>query len=240
VYRRARRTLPSDPINKEAVMANVGSKIREGMEVRTAEGEKLGKVAHIEGEQFTIEKGWLFKTDYVAYVDGILEIRGEEIIYQPVSDEDRAKFGQAEGETRLPLVEEELEVDKHIEQKGEVRVTKEVVTEQKQVTVPVTREEVKVERVPVDRREASELPIEKGQVTVPVMEEEVTVSKRPVVREEVRVSKEAVQEQRTASGEVRREEAHVEQVDEQRRAGKGDKPIEEEEGMRTPGRDRPK
>ena len=44
---------------------------------------------------------------------------------------------------------------------------------------------------------------------MPVMEEEVVVSKRPVVREEVRIQKNARQEQRPVEASVRREEVEI-------------------------------
>jgi uncharacterized protein (TIGR02271 family) len=115
-------------------------------------------------------------------------------------------------EARIPLAEEELVAEKKVRQAGEVRVRKEVVEEQKQVSVPVMREEVVVERTAADRTPASgDAPIfQEAEVAIPVMEEEVEVRKRPVVREEVRVGKEVHQEQRTASATVRREDVDVE------------------------------
>jgi uncharacterized protein (TIGR02271 family) len=115
-------------------------------------------------------------------------------------------------EVRVPITEEQLEVEKRGRKAGEVRVSKRVSTEQKQVTVPVTREEVHVERVPAGRpAREGEGQFAQQNVTVPVMEEEVVVNKRPVVREEVRISKESRQEQRPVSAQVRREEAEIEQ-----------------------------
>ena len=115
-------------------------------------------------------------------------------------------------EVRVPVAEEQLDVNKRQRKAGEVRVTKQVKQEEKQVTVPVTREEVRVERVPAGRAASdSEARFANEKVSVPVMEEEVVVSKRPVVREEVRISKESRQEQRPVSASVRREEANIEE-----------------------------
>jgi uncharacterized protein (TIGR02271 family) len=83
---------------------------------------------------------------------------------------------------------------------------------QEQVTVPVTREEVHVERVPAGRGASDQEAGFAGQdVSGPVMEEEVVVSKRPVVREEVRISKRSRQEERPVSANVRREEVEIEE-----------------------------
>lgn len=193
--------------------------IHEGMHVRTRDGQKLGKVLAINDDNFIIEKGLLFKKDYTASFDRIEEVAGDEIIYAPMSAEQPSSTAaapatmenvEASGERRIPLAEEELIAEKRRRPAGEVTITKEVVTEEKQVTVPVTREEVVVREGPATGASPSEARFEGETVKVPIVEEEVEVQKRPVVRREVRVSKEQHEEQATASAEVRREEAHVE------------------------------
>jgi uncharacterized protein (TIGR02271 family) len=111
---------------------------------------------------------------------------------------------------RLELREEQLDVDTHRKQAGEVRVRKEVHTEQRSIDVPVTREEAVIERHPVHGREATGKPTGEEEVRIPLMEEEVDVQKRPVVREEISVGKRPVEETRTVSDTVRREEARIE------------------------------
>jgi uncharacterized protein (TIGR02271 family) len=117
------------------------------------------------------------------------------------------------GQERLALREEELEVGKERVKAGEVRLRKEVVTEQRQVDVPVTREEVVIERHSVsgDERAAAPGDLAEGEeIRVPIMEEEVRVEKRPVVKEEVRLGKRQVTETERVNETVRREEARVE------------------------------
>jgi uncharacterized protein (TIGR02271 family) len=226
--------------------------IREGMTVRSSDGEKLGKVISIGPEMFTIEKGFLFKRDYVASNDEVRSITEDELWLtasrqelesrmegvatavpsegiaassergaaspaEPFADGGpgpvRASAAEAgAGRDRMTLSEEELIAEKHRQQVGEVRVRKEVVTEQRQVSVPVTREEVRVEHVPVSPGEArpDERAFQPAEIDVPVHEEEVEIHKRPVVREEVRVSASPVQEQETIQADARREEARVE------------------------------
>jgi uncharacterized protein (TIGR02271 family) len=121
--------------------------------------------------------------------------------------------GSAEDSTRLELREEELRAEKERVQTGEVRLRKEVVTEQRQVDVPVTREEVVIERHSVsgDERAAAPGDLAEGEeIRVPIMEEEVRVEKRPVVKEEVRLGKRQVTETERVNETVRREEARVE------------------------------
>src|SRR5262249_60156915 len=98
-----------------------------------------------------------------------------------------ATAGRAAGTTSeqtIPVHEEELRARKEPVQAGEVRVRKEVHTEQKSVQVPVGREEVVVERHPVGERPASGADVKPGEeVRIPVKEEQVRVEKQPVVKE---------------------------------------------------------
>ena len=119
------------------------------------------------------------------------------------------------------LHEERLEAQKQTVQAGEVSIHKEVVTEQKTIEVPVSREEVVIERHPVNGVEASDFGAETDEIRIPISEERVTVSKTPVVTEEISVGKRTVQDTQTVSGTVRREEAHIEQSGDVHVAGGG-------------------
>ena len=111
---------------------------------------------------------------------------------------------------RIELREEELDVRKRQVEAGEVRVRKEVVTEQRSIEVPVSREEVVIERRPVAGRKAADGEIdETEELRIPLSAEEVDVDKHTVVREELEVGKRRVDETRTVSDAVRREEARV-------------------------------
>jgi uncharacterized protein (TIGR02271 family) len=115
-------------------------------------------------------------------------------------------------ERRIRLLREVLHVDKERVQRGEVRLRKDVVTEQQNVQVPVSREELVVERVPVQNREAGaqEIGSADKEIRVPLSEERVRVEKKPVVNEEVRVGKKQVQDTKQVSDSVRHEELRTE------------------------------
>lgn len=119
-----------------------------------------------------------------------------------------AEGGKTYGE-RMPLHEEELVAKKQTVQRGEAKVGKQVVTEQKQIDVPVTREEPYIERQPVSKRPA-ESEIGQGEIKVPVMAEQAAADKRSVVKEEVKVGKRPVQETQEISETARREEPAIE------------------------------
>jgi uncharacterized protein (TIGR02271 family) len=197
-------------------------RIREGQVVRSTDGEKLGKVRELATDHFIIEKGLFFKKEYVASYDLVTGVQDDgDLILSLHSSElrepadtmatDRGTMRSASDaeSVTVPVASEELVAEKRSRQAGEVRVRKDVVTEQKNITVPVTREEVRVERVPASGTTPADTAFKEGTVTIPLREEEVEFTKRPVVREEVRVSKQTVQDQRSASENVRREEVTV-------------------------------
>lgn len=107
----------------------------------------------------------------------------------------------------IQVKEEQLRANKDVE-RGEVNVRKEVHTEQKQITVPVEREEVVIERRPASGHATGDMKPE--QIRIPTKEEHVRVEKEAVVKEEVAVGKRKVQDTQTVSGEVKKEEIVVE------------------------------
>jgi uncharacterized protein (TIGR02271 family) len=112
----------------------------------------------------------------------------------------------------IQLLGEILRVHKERVSKGEVRLRKEVVTERQNIEVPVTREELVIERVPVEGREATGAQVGSGQqeTRIPLSEERVRVEKKPVVNEEIHIGKRQVQDTKRISDDVRREELRTE------------------------------
>ncbi len=112
----------------------------------------------------------------------------------------------------LKLREERLNVTKERVQAGEVGLHKEVITEQKTINVPVTREEVVIERHAVTGGQIdNSTPIGEGEtIRIPVSEEQVNVTKSTVVTGEVAIGKRAVTETQQVTDTIRHEEAHIE------------------------------
>jgi uncharacterized protein (TIGR02271 family) len=114
------------------------------------------------------------------------------------------------GDQSMQLKEERLRPEKETMKAGEVALRKEVVTEQKTMDVPVKREEVVVERHPVEGRRPATGDVRKGEtIRVPVREQRVHVEKQPVLTEEVSLEKRPVTETERPSGTVRRKEPRV-------------------------------
>ena len=123
---------------------------------------------------------------------------------RPVDAENRAV-------DRVQLFGEVLRVHKERINRGEVRVRKDVVTENQTIEVPVMREELVLERVSVSgNTPAPSANIGRGQeIRVPLSEEKVRLEKQPVVREEVNVGKREVADVERVNADVRREELRV-------------------------------
>ncbi|MEV6827319.1 PRC and DUF2382 domain-containing protein [Amycolatopsis sp. NPDC051102] len=104
--------------------------------------------------------------------------------------------------------EERLNVGTEQVETGHVRLRKYVVTEEQQVTVPVRREEVRIEREPITRGD--------GRAEIGEAEQDVVLhAEKPVVRKETvpveraRLRKETVTDEQTVSGKVRKEQFEV-------------------------------
>jgi uncharacterized protein (TIGR02271 family) len=124
---------------------------------------------------------------------------------------------------RLQIREEQLRAQKQPVQTGEVRIGKEVTEEQKSINVPVSREEVFVERHDFAPRPADQ-PVSETEgetIRVPVVEEQVRVEKQPVVTGEVEIGKRQVQDTQQFTDTIRREEPRIERQGEVNVQGSG-------------------
>jgi uncharacterized protein (TIGR02271 family) len=113
--------------------------------------------------------------------------------------------------------EEQLRVGTETHEAGRARLRKHVVTEHQQVTVPVTREEVTLEREPItetNRGAAYDGPaISEEEHEVTLHAERPVVDTEAVAVERVRLGKETVTDQETVGGEVRKEEIELDRGD---------------------------
>jgi uncharacterized protein (TIGR02271 family) len=123
---------------------------------------------------------------------------------------DREAPGRDDAMTRS---EEELRVGTQARERGRVRLRKYVTTEQVTQTVPVQREEARVEREPITDANVDAAmagpEISEAEHEVTLREEQPVVEKRTVPRERVRLDKEAVTDQQQVAEEVRKEQIDV-------------------------------
>jgi len=216
------------------------TQVHEGMDVLDMDGSKIGKMGERLGQYFNVDAGFLAMTEYYVPFSAITQVEDNSVILNVRKDDietmgwnerptETTEYTETTGTTAatmrgttgystdttgdrtMQLREEELQVRKTPVETGRVELGKDVVEEERTLDVPVSREEVYVERHPVDRRPADR-PISDSDtetIRVPVTEERVEVEKQPVVYEEVGVGKRVTQETRQVSDTVRREELRV-------------------------------
>ena len=126
-------------------------------------------------------------------------------------EEEEEEEEEEREETTVPLIEERLNVSKKTST-TQYTITKEPFTEKKTIEVPVTHEELIVEKRPPKGSSSSSAqgPVKsKTEIKVPLNREEIEVTKEPFVKEEVVVKKKPVTETRTVSDSVTSERINM-------------------------------
>jgi uncharacterized protein (TIGR02271 family) len=127
------------------------------------------------------------------------------------SDDGVAPLTRPTDEARIKLKEEELKVGKREVEYGGVRLRKIVRTETVNQPVELKREEIVVERVPVESSESTrdDSDFSDEEIYIPLRREEAVVEKTARTREEVRLGKRTETENETVSDTVRREDVEI-------------------------------
>lgn len=92
----------------------------------------------------------------------------------------------------IEIKEEQLDIVKNWVQTGDVKVYKETFTKEKSFTIPVTCEELIIERVTFSSRNTECL--DKEIIKIPLSEEQIEFRKKTVVLEDVSVHTEKIEE----------------------------------------------
>ena len=113
----------------------------------------------------------------------------------------------------VPVHEEELVATKREREAGEVTISKNIVSEERTLEVPITEERVQVTRRVVDRAaDTGEMAFREETIEVPLTTQEVDLEKRVRVAEEIEIDKEAVQRTESVTGTVRKEVVNVDEM----------------------------
>ncbi len=200
--------------------------------------EKIGRILEVNPQFLVVERGgflsgkseYFIAREYVASESGdrwTLSVGKDELdsigsderpemradTQQGSTEERAASPRTTEGDRQTIRVhEEELQAQKVARKAGDVTITKDVVEETKTLEVPVTREEVRVERRAASDSTSGDVSADAfsgDTITVPVMEEEVQVSKVARVVEEIDISKVQTQGTETVSDTVRKERVDI-------------------------------
>jgi len=124
--------------------------------------------------------------------------------------------GQNNAPLVIPVIAEELNVQRRQVNTGGVRVRKVVREHEEIVDQPVLHEEVDVERVPVNQMVAGGPPpirYEGDTMVIPILEEVLVIEKRLVVKEEVRITRRQTTTSQPQHITLMNEEAIVERID---------------------------
>jgi uncharacterized protein (TIGR02271 family) len=123
--------------------------------------------------------------------------------------------GSVRQEGVIPVLAEELVIDKKSVQTGGVRVNRRLVEHDETVEVPLIKEHVDVRRVLMDHEVEGPLPVRReGETTIiPIVEEVLVVQKRYRLKEEIHVSRSLRKELHREQVTLRRQEADIEQFD---------------------------
>jgi len=200
-------------------------------EARGKNDEDLGEVQEVGDTYILVQKGLINKEKFYipqneveSYDGNILRFRlpEEDIKSKYLQDsppllssahstngieENQAKQEESESS---PLIEEKLNISKREVTYKEATLIKEPVTETKTVEVPVTHEELIVERRPPTEATTSQDELKspvttKEEIKVPLKKEEIEVKKEPYVKEEIVIKKRRVAETKTITEEVKSE-----------------------------------
>lgn len=145
-----------------------------------------------------------------AYRDGDVIATGTDSMPRP--DDTRQFYGKRGGTggvQRMTLSEEELKVGKRQKDAGEVDVRKSVETEHVSKKVPVSHEDVTVERRPVSADSSRTGKISEDEVRIPLKAEEAVVEKRTVPKEEVVIKKKTVAGEQKVEADLQHERVDV-------------------------------
>jgi uncharacterized protein (TIGR02271 family) len=119
----------------------------------------------------------------------------------------------ADQSASIPVIEEEIHVDKRIVEKGRVRIVKNVHEEEVTVDVPVVEDEMDIERVPVNKFVDTPPPAvrhEGDTMIIPVLKE--VIEKRIMVVEELRITRRQTHSNAPQQVTLRKEEVHVDRI----------------------------
>lgn len=177
---------------------------------------ETGEVAYL-----VVRRGWsdeqlMIPADMIEAIPSAREVRlratREEARTQTASVPPEALVRAAGSELRVPLIEERLVISKRIVDQGELRVHRHIEEREEVVSQPVTRDDLIVERVPINR--PLEAPVDsryEGEwLVVPIMEEVLVVQKRLMLKEELRIRKRQVTEEQEVREILRRQRVELE------------------------------
>jgi uncharacterized protein (TIGR02271 family) len=172
----------------------------------TAEAAPQLVIAFADGSRLVVPEDVL-----MVQPDGTYHLR----LNETVLENPDAMESAADAPLVVPVVAEELTVEKRRVTRGTVRVHTRVETREEVVDEPLLCEEVIVEHVPVNALVEGEAPTphdEDGVLVIPILVEVLVVQKRLFLKEEVRITRRRTTIRQSQQVTLRREVVEVERV----------------------------
>ena len=115
----------------------------------------------------------------------------------------------------IPVIEEELLIEKRVVESGGVKVSKQVHEHEEVIDEPLRQEQVTVERHPVNQRVETAPSIRREGTTliIPIVEEVLVIEKQLVLKEEIHITMQQTEVRQPQTVKLRREEAIVERLE---------------------------
>jgi uncharacterized protein (TIGR02271 family) len=174
--------------------------------ITTAEAAPQLVIAFADGSQLVVPEDVL-----IAQPDGTYHLR----LNQTALVKEVTKASGVDEPLVVPVVAEELTVEKRQVTRGTVRIHTRVETREEVVDEPLLHEEIAVEHVPVNALVEGEAPMphyENEVFVIPILEEVLVVQKRLLLKEEVRVTRRSTTMSKPQQVTLRREVVEIERV----------------------------
>ncbi len=116
---------------------------------------------------------------------------------------------------KIPLLEEQLNIGVRQVETGKVLLHKKIVSEEVNQEIPVTHEEIEIERIAINQyvETAPAIRYEGSTTIISVVKEVLVVEKRLVLTEELHIVKKQVTSKSTITETLRKEEIEINRVD---------------------------
>lgn len=136
-------------------------------------------------------------------IGSLNNLRNKEQDFNTYAPSSKPLFHDGESDEKLQLREEQLTIVKNRIKTGAVNIHKEVIHEEKNITIPVTREELVIEKKDLHAK-AKEI------IRIPISEERIKITKHTEAINDVSIYKNKFQENKRVQETLKKEQVHLE------------------------------
>ena len=142
----------------------------------------------------------------------VKEIRRKD---SPAKTAEKPEQSSREDKMTIPVVEEHLQIDKKLVEKGKVRIRKTVTEENVAENFPTFHENVRIDRVEINKYvdAAPEVRNEGSTTIIPVIKEVVVVEKKLMLIEEIHITRQRDEVSVEVKDKIRKEHVEITKTD---------------------------